>query len=51
MIYKNENIIEENLQREHYCREYLKCTLEKTNHDFPTLKNSIKRVLLTLQTF
>ncbi|KAK9304280.1 hypothetical protein QLX08_004277 [Tetragonisca angustula] len=49
MIYKNENIIEENLQREYNCREYLKCTLEKTDHDFPMLKNGIKKVLLTLQ--
>ncbi|XP_033205654.1 lethal (2) 41Ab isoform X1 [Bombus vancouverensis nearcticus] len=49
MIYKNENIIEENLQKEHYCREYLKCTLERTDHDFPMLKNRIKKVLVTLQ--
>ncbi|CAK9822119.1 Coiled-coil domain-containing protein 40 [Anthophora retusa] len=51
MVYKSENTIEENLQREYHCREYLKYALESTDKDFPMLHNSIKRILLALQIF
>lgn len=49
MIYKNECIIEENLQMEYSYRLYLKDVLEKTAHDFPTLQSSVQKILLTLQ--
>ncbi|KOC66739.1 Coiled-coil domain-containing protein 40 [Habropoda laboriosa] len=51
MVCKSENVIEENLQREYCCREYLKYVLERTDQDFPMLKDSIKRILLALQIF
>ncbi|XP_017878260.1 coiled-coil domain-containing protein 40-like [Ceratina calcarata] len=49
MVYKSENMIEEYLQKEHTCRENLKYTLERTDHDFPMLKSSIKKIQLTLE--
>ncbi|CAK9807535.1 hypothetical protein ANTPLA_LOCUS5411 [Anthophora plagiata] len=51
MVYKSENTIEENLQREYHCRKYLKYVLDRTDNDFPMLHNSIKRILLALQIF
>ncbi|CAL7949018.1 unnamed protein product [Xylocopa violacea] len=49
MIYKGENVIEENLQREYCYREKLKHALERIDHDFPMLKIGINRILLSLQ--
>nr|XP_012143520.1 PREDICTED: coiled-coil domain-containing protein 40-like [Megachile rotundata] len=51
MMFKNECIIEENLRNEHINREYLKYVLQKTDHDFPTMKDNIGKILLTLQIF
>lgn len=51
MIYKGECIIEENLQKEHSYREYLKYVLQKTDNDFPMMKDNMRKILLTLQIF
>ncbi|XP_034191697.2 lethal (2) 41Ab [Osmia lignaria lignaria] len=51
MIYKGECIIEENLQKEHSYREYLKYVLQKTDNDFPMMKDNMRKILLTLQVF
>ncbi|XP_054004986.1 coiled-coil domain-containing protein 40 isoform X1 [Hylaeus anthracinus] len=49
MIYRNGSIIEENMKIEHTYQQYLKHIIEKTNHDFPMLKFSLRKILLTLQ--
>lgn len=49
MMLKNEFIIEENLRKEHINREYLKYVLQKIDHDFPMMKDSTGKILLTLQ--
>lgn len=49
MIYKSENVIEENIKIENTYRQYLKHIIEKTNHDFPMLRVSLRKILLLLQ--
>ncbi|XP_043263387.1 coiled-coil domain-containing protein 40-like isoform X2 [Colletes gigas] len=49
MIYKNGNMIEENLKMEHTYRQYLKHIIEKADHDFPMLQANLRKILLILQ--
>ncbi|XP_015431039.1 PREDICTED: coiled-coil domain-containing protein 40 [Dufourea novaeangliae] len=49
MMYRSEHTIEENLKMEHSYRQHLKHVLEKTDHDFPMLQASLRKILLTLK--
>jgi len=49
MLFKSEAALSEEFQNEQILRDYLKHVMEKTNQDFPLLKNSIQKILLTLE--
>lgn len=49
MLFKNEAVLNEEFQNEQILRDYLRHVMERTNQDFPLLKNDIKKILLTLE--
>lgn len=49
MLFKSEATLNEEFQNEQILREYLKHVMERTNQDFPSLKNNIQKILLTLE--
>ncbi|KYN21225.1 PREDICTED: coiled-coil domain-containing protein 40 [Trachymyrmex cornetzi] len=50
MLFKSEATLSEEFQNEQILRDYLKHVMERTNQDFPLLKNDIQKILLTLET-
>lgn len=49
MLFKSETSLNEEFQNEQILRDYLKYVMERTNQDFPLLKNNIQKILLTLE--
>ncbi|KAI4488967.1 hypothetical protein M0804_004465 [Polistes exclamans] len=49
MLFKNEALLNDELQNERILHSYLVHVMEQTKQDFPLLKNSIHKIILTLQ--
>ncbi|XP_015177940.1 PREDICTED: coiled-coil domain-containing protein 40 isoform X1 [Polistes dominula] len=49
MLFKNEALLNDELQNERILHSYLVDVMEQTKLDFPLLKNSIHKIILTLQ--
>ncbi|XP_047359274.1 coiled-coil domain-containing protein 40 isoform X1 [Vespa velutina] len=49
MLFKNEALLNDELQNERILHSYLVHVMEQTKQDFPLLKNSIHKIMLTLQ--
>ncbi|KYN30494.1 Coiled-coil domain-containing protein 40 [Trachymyrmex septentrionalis] len=49
MLFKSEATLNEEFQNEQILRDYLKHVMERTNQDFPLLKNDIQKIFLTLE--
>lgn len=49
MLFKNEALLSDELQNERTLHSYLVHVMEQTMQDFPLLKNSIHKIMLTLQ--
>lgn len=49
ILYKSETALSEEFQNEQVLRNYLKHVMERTSQDFPLLKTSIQKILLTLE--
>ncbi|KYQ57453.1 Coiled-coil domain-containing protein 40 [Trachymyrmex zeteki] len=49
MLFKSEVTLSEESQNEQILRDYLKHVMERTNQDFPLLKNDIQKIFLTLE--
>lgn len=50
LLIKNEVAVNEEWQKQQDTNGYLKQIMEQTEHDFPLLKNEIRKILLTLDT-
>lgn len=49
-VIKNEMTLNEEWNNQQDLNNHLKTIMQQTEHDFPLLKNQIRKILLTLQT-